>query len=407
MRLLPLLKFSCLTILSGALMTHCRKTAATTENPGGPTGSSALNADSIANRLRFFNAEKKQGPVPAGPSASSLKISFKDTLYLVDDLKRPIKFQHADTTQNVAGAFVQVHYTAAGGSSSFYYDVPELPEMADNDSVSVVLVGIDPAGLVDPRGVAPAGRDIIFEMTIVPYGGNHQPIAHTKRPVIIIKQNNNPDKSPCGLVLKEGDYWLWDNTQIVNTNGNGLAFYNDDWKKWGDGGQFIAGCCIDGKSSYDINCAGNQSAQKKLLFPTWFWYVGNLVQFYANGNFERHTEEVHALPEPQESNFCLASIGNVSIHEYSAYYAGNWNLKKLATPFKGDSIQLTMLTTAKNGIGGISMPGGIIHHIDCKVLVLIQPDREGGARHEVSYFKHVVTNDGNNNDEDDGWYVMW
>src|SRR5688500_6177409 len=64
-------------------------------------GSGASNADTISNHLQFWNATKKTGSIPRGPAGSTLMISFKDTLYLNDEIARPIKFLHEDTTKNV------------------------------------------------------------------------------------------------------------------------------------------------------------------------------------------------------------------------------------------------------------------------------------------------------------------
>src|SRR5437867_5312741 len=92
------LKLICMVMLCVCFILSCRKT----ENESGQTpvisGSSAT-ADSISDHLQFFNATKKQGTIPKGPSGSSLKISFEDTLYLLQQIKMPIKFLHKGTTQ--------------------------------------------------------------------------------------------------------------------------------------------------------------------------------------------------------------------------------------------------------------------------------------------------------------------
>lgn len=385
-------------MLCGVLMITCTKHDAVPTDPSNPnppptTGNQtdSTNADTISNHLRFFNATKKQAIIPKGPSGSSLKISFKDTLYMMDELKRPIKFLHEDTTQDVAGAFVQVHAGTGGGASSFYYDVPEEPLMADNDTVSVILVGIDPNGLIGSPGVPPAGggEPLIFDVTIIPYDGDGQPLGSTTRPVKIDNQNINPNSGKCGLVLPPGDYWDWDLSLIEDPNGTGLAFYNDPYKIWGEGGQFINGCCIDGVSSYDINCASNTNAFKKLRFPTFFRFIEESIKFFNDGTFARFTKDLYVNPAPDLSDFCGNGLGVVYSKQYSVAYFGNWTIEERATPFNGDSLNLQLRTTSSAGGSGRGRNGGIIHQLDCNTLALINPDNEGFSSHLVSYFFHV------------------
>lgn len=310
----------------------------------------------------------------------------------MDEIKKPVKFLHPDTTKNVTGVYVQVHGSFTGGTNAtYYYDVPEVPEMADSDTVSVILIGVDPDGLTG---------GLIWEITIIPHDGAGQPLGQTTRPVKIEEQNNNPGSGSCGLVLPIGQYWYWDLTLIEDPNGAGLVFYNDPDKKWGAGGQFINGCCINGKSSYNINCSGNTTAYRKLHFKTFFVFEEEILQFFSDGTFQRNTRELHSLPSPVESDFCGTGPGVVHWERYSVYYFGNWSINQLITPFQGDSLSLTLLTTTKTGGTGFGRTGGIIHQLDCNTLALIQPDREGQGHHSVSYFNRVHST------EEEGWYVL-
>ena len=132
-----------LPVICTGILVSCHKTGGT-GGPGNPQTSAG--ADSISNHLQFVNAAKKQGTIPQGPSNSALKISFEDTLFLVDQVKLPVKFLHADTSQNVAGIYLQVHVALIGGpvDASYYYDIPEVPSLDSSDTVSVIMVGIDP-----------------------------------------------------------------------------------------------------------------------------------------------------------------------------------------------------------------------------------------------------------------------
>ncbi|QHT68804.1 hypothetical protein GXP67_20190 [Rhodocytophaga rosea] len=183
--------FSCLLLICIFFIFACKSDESETEpkNDNPADTISVADLDTFSDHLRFLGATKKPGKSPVYSGSSSLKISLKDTLYLMDEIKGPIKFLHEDTTKNVAGVYIQVHSMVGGGSlATYFYDVPEIPEMADDDSVSVVLVGVDHDGLEDIFGVPPAGAPFIFDVTIIPYGENGQTLGQTTRPVKIKDQ---------------------------------------------------------------------------------------------------------------------------------------------------------------------------------------------------------------------------
>jgi hypothetical protein len=367
------------------LLVNCKKNNNDPEDPGGPGTNEpgdSITATSISNNLRFLKATKVNGEIPAGPQTSSLKISFEDTLYLANEFKRPIKFLHLDTLKNVGGVYVQVSYRSLQTTASYYYNVPEIQEMKGSDSISVILMGVDADSLKDHFG---AVLPLSFDITIVPYDMNGVPIAEITRPAKVEPANTSPTGS-CGLVLPDGMFWNWDLTLIEDPNGTDLAFYNDKDKIWGEGGQNIKGCCINGISSYGSACASDPDLQRSLRFPTWFQFEEEFIKFFNDGKFSRFTREIHALPEPEQSNFCGTALGKVSLSLHNVTYDGDWSVSTLANPIKGSAQYLTMVTTAKAGGSGHARTGGVIIQLDCNTLTLLQPDREGFGRDEVSFF---------------------
>ena len=243
----------CFFVLLGSLISACEKTDPAPENPIQDGGS--VNAEIVANHLIFSNATKITGIVPKGPAGSSLKISIEDTLFLVDKYRVPVKFLHEDTTKNVAGVYAQIHVGSSGGT--YYYDVPEVSDIATNDTVSVVLIGIDRDGLLDDLGVPPAGHsstDISFDITFVPYDETGTPKGEVTVPVHI----STPDtdlSGECGLINGIGEYWVWGMSYITDpTDPTGHIFFNSRDKLWGLMGQRIQGCCANGVSDYTANC---------------------------------------------------------------------------------------------------------------------------------------------------------
>lgn len=391
-------KIICITIIWGSLAFACRKNPASPPDPGTPgpvTPGTSLNSDSISNHLLFINATKKQGAVPQGGSGTNLKISFEDTLYLTDKVKRPIKFLHVDTTKDVKGVYIQVHASIAGTNASYYYDVPEVPDMADSDTVSVVLLGADPAGLLGPAG----SPGLIFQVTIVAYDQSGQALDQATRPAKIDHPKSNAATGTCGLQLPPGDFWNWDLSLIEDPINGKLFFYNDADKIWGGAGQLITGCCINGNSSYNtvLDCDKDPTKARRKHFATFFQHQESATKFFNTGEYTQFSKQIHSNPDPSASNFCSAQPGVVNVRSTDVTEEGTWTITKM-TPYKGDSLYLRLFQTKSTGVGLVS-PEGFIHQLDCSVLVLINPDNEGQDRDLVSFYTRINTSIS-------GWYDM-
>lgn len=394
-----LLQIICITVLYGGLLFSCRKNPTPPADPGNPgpvTPGTSLHIDTISNHLLFINATKKQGAIPKG-TGTNLKISFEDTLYLTDEVKRPIRFLHLDTTKDVKGIYIQVHGSIAGSTNAtYFYDVPEVADLADSDTVSVVLIGADPSGLLAPVG----SPGLVFNITIVAYDKTGQALDQTTRPVKIDHPKNNSGTGTCGLELPPGDYWNWHLSLIEDPSGNGkLAFYNDADKIWGAGGQFITGCCINGNSSYNtvLNCHLDPTTAKRKHFPTFFQHQESATKFFNTGGYTQFSRQINANPDPGATNFCGVQPGVVTTRSTNVTEEGTWTITKM-TPYKGDSLYLRLFQTKSTGVGLVS-PEGFIHQLDCNVLVLINPDNEVPDRDLVSFYTRVNTSI-------DGWFDM-
>lgn len=333
-------------------MVHsCRKNSNTPEEPGNNTNTA--KADTISNHLMFMDVEKKQGTVPGGPSASSLKLSFKDTIYLTDALI-PIKFLHEDTTKNVAGAWVQV--SIGGAVSLYYFDVAELPDAAENDTVSTILVGIGTEGLVEP-GVPPAGGELSeTTIKIVPYDKNGEALAEITRPVDISSPSTNATGN-CGLV---GGSFIWEMSYTMN------GFRNTPEKLWGLGGQEIQGCCTNGISAYTPNCAPEN--KRSLNFQTFFCWPRERWIFLEGGGYTGISDHISTTPEPASSNFCGDGPGLVLESFKVRFPEGTWSVDA------SDNLLLRAITTG----GSTASPNGKIFSLKCIYLIVTVPDGETG-----------------------------
>lgn len=374
-------------------ISSCKKNDPPPEEPEDPIVNSQ-NADTLSNHLKFMKAQKKTGSLPQGPAGSTLKFSVKDTLFLSGEYKRPIKFLHEDPTKNVAGIYVQVRGHFQGGTNAtYYYDVPELNETANNDTVSTILVDFDPEDLI---GVPPAGSPTLdFTIVITPYLPGGAAIATDSVPVKITSTKVDPNAifGSCSIITAPGDYWDWELSYIEDPNNpDTLAFFNSPDKLWGLGGQMIRGSCCNGQSVYGL-CSGEDEPNQQLLFPTFFNYNEELFKFIGGGTFVRYTGTLHVTPDPQASNFCGTAMGVVREKYETVTYNGNWTINKLPTPIDGDSLTLTLQGTGSvpQG-GGYGNPGGRIRILDCFLMVLIQGSGEGGGRDLVKFYNYRDVN---------------
>lgn len=364
--------------------------------------------DTLSDHMRFLGSTVKAGNMLAAPSGSSLKISIQDTLYLPSGIPMAVKFLHDELT-NVAGAYIQVHSwngsTNAVVNGTYHFDVPELKESAESDTVSVIMVGFDPDGLV---GVPPAGAPS-FDITIAPYDESGQPLDKTEVPVVV---DDPTGSDACGLVMP-GTRWEWEHSDILNleyvhTWINFNAAYPDlpDSGKiflyhyapeilWG-GDQLIKGCCGNGHSYYSASCLGDSLTERYLLFPTYYQQVYESIEFNSNGTFHRITREVNATPAPIESDFCNDIVGTVYRKANKIDYRGNWTI----TPNVAVTIDhlyeqedrivdyLRLQTTSSTDFGW-GNPGGAVIRLSCNQLMLLQPAGEGVAGDLWKVYKRV------------------
>jgi hypothetical protein len=256
-----------------------------------------------------------------------------------------------------------------------------------SDTVSVVLIGIDPAGLL-----AAGDSSVTFTVTIVAYDKTGRALDQTTRPVKLGQPNKNAAAGACGLELPPGDYWNWDYSLIENPGGNGKPlFYNDTKKIWGGKGQFITGCCINGVSSYNtvLNCHLDPTKARKKLFPTYFHHEESATKFFNNGTYSQFSRQTNVNPDPTATNFCGVQPGTVVVSARSVIEEGTWTVTK-RNPYKGDSLYLSLFQIKTTGLGLVS-PEGYIHQLDCNLLVLVKPDNEVPNNALVSFYNRVNT----------------
>ncbi len=374
----------CIAFLScGIIIVACRKADGTDPQPGPGTNTAA---DEIAARILFLSSSKKQGIAPGASGNNSLQISFKDTLYLRDEALQPIKFRHLDKSKDIAGVFFQVFLN--GGASTFYYDAPELKQMNESDTVSVILIGIDPSNLIPPTTA---------EVKVIPYDKNKQPIAQFVRPIKVVKNEETPlPNNECGLEMPVGQSWRWTCSYILPETvvADTLKFYSDPNKVHSPQGQDITGACCNGVSRYPTRCPGDTLGifDRKLHFATYYQINYEYFRFFNSGSFKRETSEDSPVPLPASSNFCAGGDGLVSKKLKQISYEGTWTITPAQIPadapswLKNKTQQLTFKTVSTTGIG-FGNPGGVIHRLDCKSGILVLVQVSGGSGNLIKVYE--------------------
>ena len=375
----PFLAAFCVLLLFSC---HKKETSPTPTNPTNPSGpQTAVSLDSLSDRLQFTGATKKSGTIPKAPGGSGLKISFGDTLFLVDQIKIPIKFLHTDTTKNVSGVFLQVEGLTGGSFASYYYDVPELAAADSSDSVSIVMIGFDPTHLTLPTS---------FKIIITPYNSSHLPIDSAIKPVKIVEHKTNPKGTAgkCSLVNPQDETWEW----VMTYRENSTFAYTPE-TAFGADGQYVGGSCCGGFSVYGI-CPGERQPNSRLHFNTFYQIAREELSFFDDGGFERRTVERGANPIPDSSNFCGVFEGRVRPFLTEVFYSGHYTVEPAVVRPNldlHDSLALVLNTetsTPKNS--GFGNGGGIIHYLDCRSLVLVSPDPEGSNQTLVKIYHSAI-----------------
>jgi hypothetical protein len=394
------LKFSGMMLFWGMLLLTC--TDEPEANPEPKLSSDTLTVedlDDLSDHLQFFSATKKEGKTPAAPTSSSLKFSIKDTLHLGEGVLMPIKFLHDELT-NVAGVYIQVHGPLSGGSAGTfatnYYDVPEELNTAESDTVSIIVVGFDPADFEFP---------LSFDITIAPYDEGGQLIDETEVPVVIedINDPNNSSSGSCGVVLPQGSYWDW----FWSYDSIGKVVTDPFYVAGGD--QIIKGCCVGGISDYGILCLSGTPevdllVERSLPFPTYYQIAAETFIFFDNGTYTRFTQENSANPLPSKSDFCNGDIGIVDIQVSKVTYGGNWTITKNVPTIPGwpplDNLTLQGTSKTIPG-GGYGNPGGFLVFRGCDIMDMLQVSYQDGEYPTILFKKYVRRQAG-----EDEWYLL-
>jgi hypothetical protein len=419
----------CLIIICSLFIFACKPDESEadpkTENPADTI--TVADLDKFSDHLQFFNSVKKPGNTPAAPSGSSLKISIKDTLYVIEGVEMPIKFLHRDTTNNVAGAYVQVSSWNGSSQATYHYDVPEIPEVAQSDTVSGIGFGFNLDGFIDSGGVPPAGggKPLVFDVTITPYDESGQPLDETVIPVVVddADDSDNLGSGSCPLVLPEGEHWEWFATITLKPGLGGMQKYVGP--EVISGGQYINGCCVDGVSDYSsLVCPPNTPNHRRLFFNTYYQAAYESIIFKDDGTYSRITEESYANPQPEISDFCGNGQGEIEEKSFIQLTKGNWAMERnVSTPqilrdfSKGfdtsDYLRLTPTSITPSG-GFIKTRGGFIWQNPCPpassrrskgTLGLITSDggsADGGGQVVIKFFERSKLA----GSDDDEWFAF-
>jgi len=273
------------------------------------TPTDSLDADVVSQYLKLVNAAKIPGQPPAGVDGD-IKIDVKDTIFLMRGLPvgDRVSFLH-DPAVNVTGFYVYVP------GSSYYYDVPSLPEEG-RDSTDVVFIDTE-FPVADFKDYP-----ISFPLHIMPYvdGIPFDPFITT----VQIQDPKDPDQADvCDGLFKERNrfqHWQWEYT---------IRLYNDEILNfWAPGirvgiNTLLGGCCRDDGVSRlfgDIGCSKIDSLRSPR--QTWVEFPSNagitsLYEVLAVDEIGQiliygATDEATIVPDSRD--FCTKTVELTYVH---------------------------------------------------------------------------------------------
>jgi len=337
------------------------------DNNPNDTVLTSSEADKIADALLFKNSTKVTGTIPAVINTSLARTNSRDTIFLMDGVKIPIRLSHPEG-QIISGIYISVK------GSTFYQDVPaEIEE--ESDTVSIIIVEVDGGGINLPADV-PAD--------IVPYDNSKQPIDIIERTITI-----EEPVAPCDILIPRpgtlsdttgywAPAWYWHHTIVFNAAGD-PTFVN------APGTAFITktqyeGCCDSstGKNCNILSTTLNATADVTITYSI----LSETFAFFTDGTFVRQTHEQKQNFDPNTTDWCGGLAGynyNNSVVTYQGthdYVPGDTNISYLT---KYSSCDLC----------GYGSPGGSLA-FSCHLLVI---SRKSEGSNQVRVYVRDPTSD--------------
>lgn len=319
------------------------------------------DADAILAGFSFSKSTKVTGSVPPVTNSSLVKTNIGDTLYMLPDIKMPIRISHPQSVV-IGGWYVAVK------NSTFYYDV-SIDQEEDSDTVSVVIVKVDPDEIELPSGGGEQAKNIPVEIT--PYDQNGQPIDVITRVLSVEEPSDicdiRVDGDTVGGAVSD---WIWYSTEIFDSKGV-LKFINGPRQAF-NANQEVVGCCADSticpQAVFNpVTKATDLVYDSKLTAKTSYSILGETFTFFKNGTFGRQTVERIKNFSYTATDWC-AGITGYNDRESIVFYYGTHD-------YVPGNKAISYFASRKDcddplGICGYgSRPGEVLHN--CEMLAII------------------------------------
>lgn len=328
-------------------------------------------ADAFLDSFRFTASTKVVGTMPTVTNTSLVKSDVQDTLYMLPEMETPIRISHPESVV-IGGWYVGVK------NSTYYYEVPiDLEE--ESDTVSVIMVSIDPKELDLPHSVP---------LEITPYDQNKVPVDIITR-TLTVEEPASPSRE-CdirvdGDTLTSGDEWRWYSTTAFDTQ-NKLVFFNAPYTIF-KAKQTISGCCAEQpvcpQAVFNpVTGATDLVYDSEVTAETFYQIQYEAFTFYTNGTFKRNTYERIKNFSYENTDWCQFNPG-YNDRRSDVYYYGTHDYQPGNTTisYATDRLQCD----DENGICGYgSRPGEIVH--SCNVMAIVADRLMIEGRKEVRLY---------------------
>lgn len=262
-------------ILFTLLMIAC-ETGTEDEEPTPDEPAIQVDPTSALNSLKFENATKKAGDIPAPAVTADLKID-KDTIFLVEGFRNRVQVLYPKGLfSGVPSFYLQVEGTHE------HLDI-RMDEEESTDTVGVFYIDFDPDE-IDPPAT--------YKIKIAPHDDDGTPIEIIEKDVVVEKKGDNS----CSPIYPSTNWrWLW-------TTVNDIFYAGPNYPVGTVAG--VNGCCLEG---YSVDCISNGIPESQWINMDYFAYSMvkyEEIAFSSDGAISGVMIETTQNIDPSESDFC-------------------------------------------------------------------------------------------------------
>lgn len=248
-------------------------------------GTTQADPNEVTNSLIFEDMQIISGSPPEVNTSlgADLKIN-RDTIFWLDGITNRILIKRPEDV-NLKGVWIWV-----GGSHS--YIEARFREEEETQEVNVLYYDFDPDGWEFP---------VTFPITIIPFDDDGNALDKFTKTV----ENEEPieNSETCDFNYGYAGVTLW---EWISTEDKANNFFAAPMYPFLTTGTTM-GCCVDGKSSQNINCPSENAVE--LQYENYYTIEREVISISFDSFFAIVSEETTRNFDPGDSDFCSQEAG--------------------------------------------------------------------------------------------------